>query len=330
MIRPALLGLCALAACMGFEANAASFAPCDAAAGEPTLTWYSSQDPARNDAAIAAFKQAYPNIKVEGLRLATGPLATRYASERAAGVVNADLISLADPNFIQAGFAKHWFVQFKKTDLPALASLDDKWFDNGAATTSISMLGIAYNTSLTGKAAPKLWTDLLKPEFKGQIILGDPRSIPSYMALFRILREEYGDDFLSRLAAQDPVLVPSVVPATQQLAAGGVSIVVPNVMTVVRELKNQGAPIDFVAPEITTGNEFVTMQSAGGHSPNSAQCFYNFLFTPAGQVAYNGPTSVSPFGNLPGTAPMPSNYRMPRIQELEPVKATLIQLLKLK
>lgn len=288
---------------------------CATGAEEPGLVWYSSQDPTRNDAAIAAFNEEHPDIDVEGLRLSTGQLAARYAAERAAGVINADLISLADPNFIRQGFEDGWFVQFEKSEMPALADLDDRWFNQGSATTSISLLGISYNTERVGEP-PQGWEDLLKPEYKGQMILGDPRNVPSYMALFRILRESLGDDYLEKLAAQEPVVVPSVVPASQQAAAGEVAIVVPNVMTVVRPLSEKGAPIGFVAPALTTGNEFETILSTEADSPNAARCFYNFLFTEAGQIAYNGPNSVSPFGAIGESGPLPDNYILPRITEL--------------
>jgi iron(III) transport system substrate-binding protein len=303
---------------------------CAAGASEPPLVWYSSQDPSRNEAAVKAFREKYPSIKVEAFRLATGPLATRYASERGASVINADIITLADPIFVAQGFDREWFVSFSKSDLPALQNLDDKWFNRGAATTSISVLGISYNSKRVGDDPPKKWEDLLKPKYRGQIILGDPRSIPSYMALFRILREKLGDDFLKNLAAQRPVVVPSVVPSTQQAAAGEVAVVVPNVMTVVTPLKSKGAPIEFVAPDLTTGNEFETLLSKGADSPNAARCLYNFLFTAEGQVAYNGPTSVSPISSVTGTAMLPGNYINPRISELPQHEAALIQLLGLK
>lgn len=303
---------------------------CTAAAAEPMLVWYSSQDPSRNRAAADAFTQAYPQIQIEHLRLATGALATRYAQERDAGVVNADIISLADPNFIAQGAANGWFVPVTAETVPALAALDPAWIDNGAVTSSLSMLGFAYNVDEAGDAPPQSWEDLLDPKYAGRIIMGDPRAVPSYMALFRILREELGDEFLTGLAAQRPVVVPSVVPATQQLAAGEVAIVMPNVMTVVRVLSEQGAPIDFVTPELTTGNEFETMISAGASSPNAALCFLAFLMSEEGQIAYNGPTSVSPFPNVPDTAPMPSNYIDPRIPEIGEYTGEIVELLGLE
>lgn len=303
---------------------------CTAAADEPMLVWYSSQDPSRNRAAADAFVAAYPRIQIEHLRLATGALATRYAQEREASVVNADVISLADPNFVAQGAANGWFVPITPETVPALAGLDAGWMSNGAVTSSLSMLGFAYNTDEVGDAPPQTWEDLLDPRFAGRIIMGDPRTVPSYMALFRILREELGDDFLTRLAAQQPVVVPSVVPATQQLAAGEVAIVMPNVMTVVRVLSEQGAPIEFVTPELTTGNEFETMISTGASSPNAALCFVAFLMSEAGQVAYNGSTSVSPFPGLDGTAPMPSNYIAPRIPEIGAHSGEIVERLGLR
>jgi len=303
---------------------------CSAAASEPTLVWYSSQDPSRNSAAANAFSAAYPNIGIEHLRLATGALATRYAQERTAGVVNADIISLADPNFIAQGAANGWFVPVTAETVLALANIDPAWINNGAVTTSLSMLGFAYNVDEVGGTPPTTWEDLLDPKYTGRIIMGDPRNVPSYMALFRILREELGDDFLTRLAAQQPVVVPSVVPATQQLAAGEVAIVVPNVMTVVRVLSEQGAPIDFVTPALTTGNEFETVLSSEASSPNGALCLLAFLMSEAGQTAYNGLTSVSPFPNVPGTAPMPTNYIAPRIPELGEHSGEIIELLSLQ
>jgi iron(III) transport system substrate-binding protein len=303
---------------------------CTAAADEPTLVWYSSQDPSRNDAAAGAFTAAYPDIDVEHFRLSTGKLTTRYASEREAGVINADIISLANPNFIAAGKADGWWVPVSAETLPILSKLDSGWIENYAVTTSISLLGFAYNSDEVGATPPQTWEDLLDPAYKGRIILGDPRSVPSFMALFRILREELGDDFLRGLAAQNPIVVPSVVPGTQQLAAGEVAIVVPNVLTVVRVLKGEGAPIDFVAPELTTGNEFETVLSAGADSPNAALCLMAFLLSQPGQVAYNGPTSVSPFDGTPDTATMPTDYIKPRITEVGEHAAAIAGLLGLK
>lgn len=323
-----------LALAAGLAKTAAAAEPiaavCAKAALEPTLSWYSSQEETRNQAAISAFHRLYPKVKVESLRLVTGKLAARYAAERSAGVNNAGLITLGDPIFIAQGQKAGWFVDFAQSEMPALAKLDPRWFVHGAATSTISMLGIAYNKDLVGKDPPKTWTDLLDPKWKGRLLLGDPRSVPSYMALARIWEEKYGDEFLTKLAAQNPTWVPSVVPVTQQLAAGEVPIVAPNVLSVVTPLRSQGAPIDLVIPETTTGNEFVILISKGTPSGNAAWCLYNFLFTPEGQAGFTGPVSASTMGQNGDVQGLPANYIDPRITELGPIEPKLLKLLGLQ
>lgn len=295
----------------------------DAARNEPPLTWYSSQDPGLNDAVVAAFEAQYADVKVEALRLATGPLGTRYAQERQAGAVTAGLVTLADPNFVDEGLAAGWFETFDKSAVPGLARLPDRFFDRGVATTGVNVLGIGYNTNEV-QNPPRTWQDALAPEYAGKILLGDPRNVPSYVALARVLDEQVGRDFLTRLAAQRPRVVDSMVPGTQQLAAGEAALAFPDVLSVIAPLKDKGAPIDFVVPEPTTGNEFATMISAGGASPNAAKLLYDFLLSDAGQEAFNGSTGSSPIGAIGQTAALPAGYVDPAIRELPSVRPGLL------
>lgn len=299
----------------------------DQAKTDPTLTWYSSQDPGLNDAVVAAFQKQYPGVKMESLRLATGPLGTRYAQERQAGAVTAGVVTLADPNFVDQGLAAGWFETVDRTSLPGLARLPDRFFDRGVATTGVNVLGVAYNTTEV-QNPPRTWQDVLDPQFRGHILLGDPRNVPSYVALARILDEKVAPDYLASLAAQQPTVVDSMVPGTQQLAAGEAALAVPNVLSVVGPLKDKGAPIDFVV-QPTTGVEFATMISAGGASPNAAKLLYDFLLTDAGQQAFNGSTGASPIGAIGTTAALPAGYVDPAIRQLPAVRADLLKQLGL-
>lgn len=290
---------------------------------EPGLTWYSSQDPASNKAVVEAFNKQYPDVKVTALRLASGELATRYAQERGAGVLNAGLVTLASPAFVQKGTGEGWFEKIVKSEYPEVAELPDQFFKDGIATTGISVFGIGYNTN-TVKTPPKTWEDVLAPEYKGKIIFGDPRNVPAYMALARVWMDEYGPDFLGKLNAQQLTVVDSMVPGTQQLAAGEGSIGLPSVETVLKPVKDKGAPLGFVIPDLTTGNEFQTMVSTGTKSPNAARLLYQFLFTDAGQLAFNGSTSASPL-RVAGTAPLPSQYIAPRIDELPQYQPAILK-----
>lgn len=284
------------------------------AQAQAPLVWYSSQDPERNDAVVEAFSQKYPELRVTSFRLASGQLATRYSQERQAGLVNAGLVTVAAPEFIASGLEADWFQTFGKSEFPELANLPERFFNQGVATTGISVFGIGYNTELV-ENAPATWPDMLAPRYQGQIIFGDPRNVPAYMALAQVWLDEYGPDFLRQLAAQRLTVVGSMVPGTQQLAAGEAAIGLPSVLTVLQPLIEQGAPLAFVTPDVTTGNEFQTTISTGSQSPAAARLLYQFLSTDEGQRAFNGETSSSPLGGE-GTVPLPANYVQPRITEL--------------
>lgn len=304
---------------------------CVAAEQEQPLMWYSSQDPAFNANVVEAFTEAYPRINTEFFRLASGALAARYASERDAGIVNGDLVTLSDPMFVNAGLEQGWFVEIEQSSLPDLARLEERHFDRGVALTGINPFGITYNTEQTGENPPTGWQDLLRPEYKGRIALADPRNVPTGMSLLSILLDEYGADYLTALAGQDLVVVSSAVPGTQQLAAGEFTIVFPNAKAVSEPVKAQGAPVETIIPEPANGVEYTTMLSEGARSPNAALCLYNFLFTAEGQQAFNNTVSVSPFPDVEGPAPMPQGYRDPAILSLTPERQQeIVQLLGLQ
>jgi iron(III) transport system substrate-binding protein len=330
LIRTSILALIALSI-LPLVCRAESIGSiCAAGEAEPSLVWYTSQDPARNDAAVAAFAHEYPRLKVAAFRLATGALAARYGTEAAAGVTNASLVTIGDATFIAKGLDQGWFVKIDKASLPAVDRLDARWFHGGAATTTINVLGLAYNTNRVHGSPPATWKDLADPKYRGQILVGDPRAIPSYMSLLKVWYDVLGADFIEALRAQNPVFVPSVVPATQQLAAGEVTVVVPNTLATSDPLISQGAPVKFLVPEVTTGNEFLTVLSTNAKSPNAARCLYNFLFTAEGQVAYTGSTGVSPFGSSVTGQALPPRYIDPQMADLPAQREKLLALLGLQ
>ncbi|MDN5913806.1 MAG: ABC transporter substrate-binding protein [Pseudonocardia sp.] len=64
--------------------------------------------------------------------------------------------------------------------MPNLQRLPDRFFTDGAAVTGVNVLGIGYNTTEV-QNPPKTSEDALAPEYRGKILLGDPRNAPSYV-----------------------------------------------------------------------------------------------------------------------------------------------------
>lgn len=285
---------------------------CKLGAQEPSLVTYSVALPARNEAFLSAFNAIYPDIKVENLRMTSGQTATRYSSEREAGVINADVVVVADSVFVEEGARRGWFSDFDNSALPSLAAIDAKFFKNGIGVAGIQPAGIIYNSDIVGADGIQSWEDILKPEFRGQLALANPRTVPSNMAVYKLLREEYGDEFFASLTEQQPAVLDSALPGTQQVAAGGLAIVLPAAEAGITALKEEGAPIAFAAPAPVTGYEYIAVVSEGSDSPNAARCLYNYLFSEEGQTVYVGEAGVSVIG-APNTMAMPERYSSPNV-----------------
>ena len=79
----------------------------------------------------------------------------------------------------------------------------DQW-----ATARIVGVIMAYNKNqLAPDKAPKSWLDLLKPEFKGRKLIIQDSAAGTTFNQFYMLEQEFGANFLKKLAGQEPVIV---------------------------------------------------------------------------------------------------------------------------
>jgi ABC-type Fe3+ transport system substrate-binding protein len=282
-----------------------------AAKKEGTVSWYSAIPLATDQTIAAAFTKRY-GIKVEIFNVSTGPLEDKYASERQSGVINADVINVADPIFMNDGASnKHWFtLGLKPANMPSLAKLPKKYFHaNAYANIGIQPIGIAYNKNLVSKP-PTTWSDLLDPAYRGHVLLTDPTLVPAWQAVFKLWADT-GQPTLASLAATKPKFVSSSNPGAQQVAAGETWINAPTSLTALTALQSQGAPIGFVIPPVTTGVEMLMALSNPNKHPYAARLFMNWILSPEGQAVVNAGTAAAVLPNIPGTLKLPSGYRTP-------------------
>lgn len=303
----------------------------DAAAKEGRLMWYCSSDPANCESVIKDFEAAYPKVKVDYLRLASGQLATRYIEERNAKAVVADVVSIADLNFYRQNL--DYFVPLSAEGLPALDDYpaDAVKLDSKVALISTIFNVVGYNTNLVkGDDIPKTWDDVLSPKFgNGKIAYGDPRVAVAFLAGAKVWLDELGPDFLTKLRAQKFVVSDSVVPASQRMAAGEFALVFPNVPSVIEALKKDGAPVDWTPVGPMSGPQHFVAISTDAKKENAAKLFANFLLTKQGQEAFNRGAGASPLGDLPGALDLPEGYREPNAEGIEKDKAKILGLLGL-
>jgi iron(III) transport system substrate-binding protein len=281
-----------------------------AAKAEGTLTWYSGSSEPSIQKTIDAFTAKY-GVKVQYIRLVSGPLATRFDTENKAGATQADVLSSVDDAFFQTELTAGALLPLTSAALPAYAAFPDKYkLGTAAFALGIGPTVIVYNTDIV-KTPPKSWQDLLKPEFAGKIILVDPRKSSAWAQMWTSVLNspKLGDSYITKFAKQGYRQITDTGPAGAQLvAAGEGSILVASTISTPVDLKAQGAPIGYftLADPAPVYVQYSGIVAKAPH-PNAAKLFANWLLSTDGQQTYNTAAGqASALGNLKGTIELPA------------------------
>src|ERR1700722_18557739 len=148
-----------------------------AARQEGTLTWYIAQEDTETAERMGrAFSEKYPGIKVEVIRT-TGQVAyERLLQDLKNNAPQCDVFSSTDiaqyPALKQRKALAEFTPQGAATLLPAFANLADPGLYSPASATS--HLLVYHKQNVAQADAPKSWTDLLDPKWKGRVATGHP------------------------------------------------------------------------------------------------------------------------------------------------------------
>ncbi len=260
-----------------------------------------------------AFTKA-TGVKAQFYRNSTAPVMQRYAAEADSGAIIADaVLSAGDVSaFMAEATSKGWVDRLDQSDLQALKAGDfPKAFDKGdVAVATVQLWVLGYNTDKV-KTPPTEWTDLLKPEFKGQVIINDPSNSDAYVEFWTLLRDKFGDSFFEKLAAQSPRRYGLSAQAIQGLGAGEGAVMLPVTAAQVLGVKAGGAPLAYTTLGLTTGIEIPLFKTAAKRAkhPNAARLFCNWVLSPEGSKVVNQlPGSLGPYDKQT----MPAQYEPPR------------------
>lgn len=289
-----------------------------AAKAEGEVVAYSSHPNLVNQRFTQAFTTKY-GVKISFLRLSSGPLVQRYASEASAGTIAADILFFpangSEP-FLTEAKKQGWLAPITDDDIPALASGEyPKAFLRPTPAFPTPVVAIfpwafAYNTQkVAAKDVPKDWSDLLDPKWKGQIIRTNPQVSLAQMDPWRLILGRDGEAFFSKLREQNPrTNTPEAVAAAQALAAGEGSLQLMTNGSVIEALKSRGAPVEVVTPSFTTGSEMAVYLSAKARNPNAARLAIHFALTrEGGKLQSADPGTV----DIHDPASLPKEYQRP-------------------
>ena len=167
------------------------------------------------------------------------------------------------------------------------------------------IIGIVYNKgSIKAADAPKSLEDLVKPQYRGKIVMPDPTQHTTttqwVASLDKVLGgKEKADKFIRDLAAQKPILVESLLPAAERVATGETPIAITYVKYAFI-FGQKGAPLDYVRlPKMMGDGHYMPIAAKAPH-PNAAKAFVDFFLGEEGMTIM---AKMGEFVNRKGVLP---------------------------
>jgi iron(III) transport system substrate-binding protein len=309
-----------------FAAAGLLLAATSAAGG--TLSVYCTHDPDACELAAQTFTRD-TGIPVAMVRKPTGEVFAQLRAERDNPKSDVWYGGTFD-SFLQ-GAAEGLFVAYRSPRLPEL----HPWAQRQASATSDQavaiyriVLGFGTNATLLAKkrlAAPRCWSDLVKPEYKAEIELANPVTSGTGYTILATLVALYGEDgafdYLKRLR-------PNVVRYTQSGTAQGPSVARGEVgvgVSFVHEFITQqlaGFPVDITLPCEGTGDTLGGMAIiANGPNPADARKFYDWALTrDAQELANRTRNLILPANRAAEVRPEAARFATAPTIEVDPAK----------
>jgi iron(III) transport system substrate-binding protein len=284
--RQAMLGLAALSSTAAMlrppRARAGTNAIEAAARQEGSLTWYIAQlDTETAEAFGSAFTTAHPGITVEVIRT-TGQVAfQRLMLDLKNGTPHCDVFSATDIAHMPILRERDALLGFTPENFSGMrpqfkAQSDAGWY----YPTNAGRWALVRNRDkVTPEAAPKTWTDLLDPRWKGQVSVAHPAFSGGAGVWALAVKKLHGWAFFEALAKNDPRIGRSTLDTATLLTAAE-CLVGPMWAPAAYRSIDKGAPIAVDQP--ADGVVLMTFPSAipaGAPHPNAAKLFMEWMLS---------------------------------------------------
>jgi iron(III) transport system substrate-binding protein len=226
----------------------------NAAFADTTLTVYTALEADQIQAYQVSFEKAYPDVKIKWVRDSTGIITAKLLAEKAApqadvvmGVAASSLLLLEKEGMLQPYAPK------------GVDKLSKRYVSEKNPPTWVGMdvwgAAICFNTveaAKQGLKKPESWKDLLRPEYKGRIVMPNPASsgtgyfdVTAWLTLFG---EKGGWDYMDKLHENIGQYVHSGSKPGKLAASGEYPIGITFEYRAAK-LKAEGAPIELVFPK---------------------------------------------------------------------------------
>jgi iron(III) transport system substrate-binding protein len=255
------------------------------AEAEGKLMFYATFNAADSKTMVDGFKQLYPKIEAVYYRATDSVMVERIVTENRAGQNLWDVVMTS--SFYGHNLKKRGL--FASYDSPERKFYRDGYKDPQATWTSAytNYAALGYNTRAVPKASvPKSYSDLLKPEWKGQIGM-ESRPYEWFGTMLKAMGEEKGLPYMRELAKQTQLRAGRTL-LGQLVAAGEFKGALTAYSQTFEVLKPSGAPVDWVYLNPVFANIHPTGVAAKAPHPNAGRLFIDFVLSKRGQELIRG------------------------------------------
>lgn len=280
-----LTGIFTFCAAVAFLTGCSSEKVTENASGKlsGSITIYTSQPEQDIQKLIEKFNEQQPDIKVNVFRSGTEEVISKVLAEKETGNIQADVLLVADAATFQSLKEKELLMSYKSTELKGIHK-DFYDADHTYTGTKIISTGIVYNKNLI-KTAPTSYKDLIKVEFKNNVIMPSPlySGAAAYNLSVLTRTNDIGWEYYQALKDNGAKVDKGNGTVQKAVVDGqaGIGILVDYMAL---RSKEKGAPVEFVYP--SEGSLIVTepigILKATMHAP-LAKAFVDFILSEAGQ-----------------------------------------------
>jgi iron(III) transport system substrate-binding protein len=296
----------------------------EAAKKEKPVTVYTAHyNTEEAQALCTAFEKKYAGLKCNFVRTTAQVAFQRLQQDIQANAPVASVFSSTDVSHYPALKSKGQLMAYRPQNaanmVDSLKEYNDK--DGTYWVTAAALMLLTYNTQLVAeKDAPKNWTDLLDPKWKGKVSIGHP-AFSGYVGTWVVLMQKlYGWDYFVKLEKNQPQIGRSVNDTVTMLnskerwvAAG------PEATTLLS--KDKGNPLAVVYP--TDGALLMVSPSAiptNAPSPNAGKLYMEFLLSKEAAEVQVKSHSLSV---VKGVAPAAGAKPLEQIKVVRPTEAEI-------
>ena len=253
------------------------------AQGAKKLTLYMGP-PEKTCATIAQGFEKKSGIKTTFLRLSAGEAINRIRAEKNSpqasilyGIGLPSMLTLKADGLLQP------YKSPEAAAIPARYKDPDGWWTG----TDVDFIGFASNKQFLkekGLKAPTSWEDLTRPEFAGQICVGNPATSGTgytfLTTIIQLMGEAKGWDYIKRFNVNVSQYTRSGIGPTQLVGRGEVGVGILFAHDILGSIE-RGFPMEMSLPVEGTGYDlFCTVMLKDAPEPDEARKFVDWVCTP--------------------------------------------------